>query len=202
MPTENHRAPYSGNPPTSFNPAPGALVVLRNWKWDGLPHWVLPCQYVDSDDFGHWLLLEAGQFISRPGYAIFPDKLSLILIPYEEQWAATFHTDGQEFGLRVYVDLVTDIRWTALGHGHGWEVNLVDMDLDVLGYDDGRTVLDDEDEFAENQKIFGYPDDMIADIEAEAYRIYEMVAAGEEPFDGRDIQMLKRARELAPQVSE
>ncbi|WP_084157212.1 DUF402 domain-containing protein [Haematomicrobium sanguinis] len=193
--TERHRAPYSGEPLTHFTAEPGELVVLRNWKWDGRPHWAVPSFYLGSDEYGHWLYQPAGHLISRPGFAFLAHRENLVLFPHDDQWVATFHTGGHEHGLWIYVDLVTDNRWQRLARD-GWEINLVDMDLDVLRFDDGRMVLDDEDEFEDHQKLFHYPQAMIDSIAADAERIYRQVEAGDAPFDHRDQQWLKRAQEL------
>ncbi|MFI5085299.1 MAG: hypothetical protein ACHP7K_05160, partial [Actinomycetales bacterium] len=47
----------------------GDVVVLRHRKFDGTPHWVIPCRYLGRDGHGHWLVRPAGSFISRPGAA-------------------------------------------------------------------------------------------------------------------------------------
>lgn len=178
-----------------FSPVVGDLVVARNRKWDGSPHWVVPGRYLGSDEFGHWIHQPAGSFVSKPGSGFIAASQAALLVPHSGEWVATFYDAAHPGGCTLYVDLVTDIAWGALDRDNGWELTLIDMDLDVVTAR-GRTWVDDEDEFAEHQVRYGYPAEMITGIQAECDRIYAEVLAGQAPFDGREAVWFERAAEL------
>lgn len=61
---------------------------------------------------------------------------------------------------------------------------VVDVDLDVIRFVDGRVEVVDRDEFEEHQVRFGYPPEVIDRTERETAGIHAIVAAGAEPFAG------------------
>ncbi|POC75119.1 hypothetical protein CRN61_33355, partial [Vibrio vulnificus] len=90
-----------------------------------------------------------------------------------------------------YVDIVTDIKWARLECGNRWEMTLIDMDLDVI-VNNGRTWVDDEDEFAEHQIRYGYPAEVIRSMQSACDEVHRMVLAHGGPFDGRNLQWQAR----------
>ena len=75
------------------------------------------------------------------------------------------------------IEYVTDEpRTTAAG------VTAIDLDLDVIGWPDGRVVLDDADEFDLHTELFGYPDATVAAAQATADDLVAAVTARAEPF--------------------
>lgn len=75
------------------------------------------------------------------------------------------------------IEYVTDEpRTTAAG------VTAIDLDLDVIGWPDGRVVLDDADEFEAHTELFGYPDATVAATRATADELVAAVSARAEPF--------------------
>ncbi|WP_394940989.1 DUF402 domain-containing protein [Psychromicrobium sp. YIM B11713] len=176
----------------SFGPAVGDLVVARNRKWDGSPHWVAPGHYLGSDDLGHWVYQSPGAFVSKPGSAFIARSGAALLVPFSGEWVATFYDVQHPNQCTLYVDLVTDIAWHPLVKDAGWELTLIDMDLDVVTEKE-HTWIADEDEFAEHQLRYGYSKEVIERIENECARIYQAVLAGLAPFDGREAQWFERA---------
>ena len=65
----------------------------------------------------------------------------------------------------------------------GWEVNSVDMDLDVIESREHGVFLDDQDEFAEHSAQMAYPQELVAAIEHEAASLLDLVGSGQAPFD-------------------
>jgi hypothetical protein len=61
-------------------------------------------------------------------------------------------------------------------------VTAVDLDLDVIERFDGGVFVDDEDEFAEHQVAYGYPDWLVAGAEAESARLVAEVRARAQHF--------------------
>ncbi|UYQ76311.1 YgaC family protein [Glutamicibacter sp. JL.03c] len=159
----------------------GALVVARAWKYNGLPHWVVPGFYLGSDQYGHWLHQPAGSLVARPGAAHLARTNALCLIPLEGSWVATLYADPAD-DFDVYIDLSLGVGWRPLQQG-GWEVNSVDLDLDVIRSRSRGTFLDDEDEFAEHGVSMGYPEELKAEIRAASDTLLDAVHRDEPPFN-------------------
>ena len=66
----------------------------------------------------------------------------------------------------------------------GSVVRAVDLDLDVIEALDGQVYVDDEDEFAEHQVLFGYPAEVIALAESTRDAVLAAVRDRQAPFDG------------------
>ena len=83
-------------------------------------------------------------------------------------------------GMRVYIDLGWDVRWSddpLLATG-------IDMDLDVVRVEGERgTWVDDRDEWEEHSAHFGYPADVMTHLEGLALDLEERVRAQVAPFD-------------------
>lgn len=170
----------------------GELVVLRNWKFDGNPHWVVPGEWLGSDQHGSWVAQRRGAFCSRPGIGFFAASDALLLVPHTGEWVATFYDANNPDGVQLYVDIATRIGWHRLGSGTV-EVNLIDMDLDVLKVARSPrrpdpVFIDDADEFADHSVQMNYPDALIARMQEECARIHAEVLAGTAPFDGIPVE--------------
>ncbi|WP_313814250.1 DUF402 domain-containing protein [Glutamicibacter sp.] len=163
------------------NPEFGALIVARAWKYNGASHWVVPGFYLGQDEFGHWIHQPAGSLIARPSTAHIAPCDALCLIPHEGQWVATLYNDEAE-DFDVYIDLASNIGWQQMKRG-AWEVNSIDLDLDVIRSHSQGTFLDDEDEFAVHSGEMNYPQELIDSIRRESERLLTQVAADHAPFN-------------------
>src|SRR5262249_43096873 len=107
------------------------------------------------------------------------------LFPRDAWWVSIWNAGG---GAELYVDVTTPPEWVSDDH-----VRMVDLDLDVIRLrDDGRVVLDDEDEFAQHQVELGYPDDVIAQARASAEFLMDAVRSGREPFGRASDEWFRR----------
>ncbi|MDL9981575.1 DUF402 domain-containing protein [Microbacterium sp. ASV49] len=159
-------------------PAPGTPIAFRWRKWDGSPHWVNECVYLGADEYGDWMGQPVGWRSARPGASFIAESPNVTLIPASGDYVPTFHRDHPR-RLWVYIDLAWDMRWTDAG-----EPEATDMDLDVVRADDGRGIwIDDRDEWDEHRVQFGYPDDVVAHLDALASDLERRVRTGEAPFD-------------------
>ena len=164
--------------------APGTPIRCEMTKWGNRPHWEFDGVYLGSDGHGDWIGFPAGTLMSRPGMTVRPTNLQVGLVPAgpdaqsEDQraWLATFHGPGGS--VLTYVDMTSVPRWD------GSVVRAVDLDLDVVEDLEGVIYVDDEDEFAEHQVLFGYPPEVIALAEATRDAVLAAVTAREAPFDG------------------
>ncbi|GAA3940466.1 hypothetical protein [Microbacterium soli] len=173
-------------------PEPGTLMIFRWRKWDGSPHWANEEVYLGSDRWGDWLGQPSGWRSVRPGREFIAVSPDVTLIPHADaahgaDHAVTVHRDHPK-GMRVYIDLAWNVRWTDGGTdaATGWPVLAtgIDMDLDVVRVAGERgTWVDDRDEWAEHSIRYGYPPETVAHLESLAVDLERRVRAQVPPFD-------------------
>jgi hypothetical protein len=176
--------------------SPGTAVRVVMTKWGGRPHWEFATTFLGSDDAGDWLGIPAGTRMVRPGaeYVAPVDQVGLVPAPGLDEgrwWLATFHGPGGE--VHTYVDVTAPPLWD------GREVRAVDLDLDVVRDLTDRVWVDDEEEFLEHQRTFGYPSEVVEQAEASATRILAAVTERWHPFDGTADAWLARLVDLPPE---
>lgn len=167
------------NPPV--RPAPGTRLLFRWRKWDGSPHWVHECVYLGHDRWGDWFGQRAGWRSTRPerDYLVGADNVTLL--PPLGQYALTVNV-APPATYRTYIDLGWDVRWDD--RDGFLEPTGIDMDLDVVNAVDGRGIwIDDRDEWDEHRVAYGYPLEIVAQLEALAVDLEARVRAGVAPFD-------------------
>jgi len=181
--------------------APGMPVRVEMTKWGDGPHWQYDATYLGADEHGDWLGLVAGTAYSRPGrrFTMPYDHVGLVpaAVDGARPWhLAAFYTEGgpswDALGgspVQVYVDMTTPPVWD------GRTVRAVDLDLDVVRGVNGTVIVDDEDEFAEHQVRYGYPDDVITGARASCDAVLAEVRSGRAPYDGTHRTWLERLRD-------
>ena len=137
---------------------PGDAIRVELTKWGDRPHWEFDGVYLGTDAAGDWIGFPMGSVMTRPGteYVAPNNQVGLVPAPglaVGRSWLATFHGPGGV--VATYVDMTTAPHWD------GSVVRAVDLDLDVIKTLEGEVVVDDEDEFAEHQVAFGYPDEIV-----------------------------------------
>jgi hypothetical protein len=159
--------------------APGSPVRIEMQKWGGRAHWSYDALWLGVDEHGTWLGIPAGTHMARPGATYVNPTAQVCLVPSTSiaagAWFATYHSPGST--MKVYVDMATPSIW------HGQLLRAVDLDLDVIRRLDDSVVIDDEDEFVEHQKDFGYPDEIVALAETACAEVARLVEKCEPPFD-------------------
>ncbi|WP_343320396.1 DUF402 domain-containing protein [Arthrobacter sp. TMP15] len=165
-------------------PVPGDIIVARNRKYDGSAHWVVPGHHLGSDEHGHWVFQGTGEFISRPGAALYTESDAILLIPHTGDWVATFFDDSHPAGVELYIDLAVEMGWHRIRDGVV-EFHMIDMDLDVIRTRDRGLYIDDQDEFADHRVTLAYPEELCLRVETACSALRTAVAAGNAPFDGR-----------------
>jgi uncharacterized protein len=159
----------------------GEPVLTRTTKWPGLPHWEREGVWLGADEHGSWLGRPAGARSRRPGRDYRNGEDGVALVPATAtDWLATLSRPSAPAGTEVYVDLVWDLAWAP---GERGVLTCVDMDLDVVRTADGRTWVDDEDEFAEHSARWRYPEDVRRRVRERADELLVAVRAGTPPFD-------------------
>ena len=167
--------------------AAGDAVRVQLTKWGDRPHWGFDGLFLGSDEHGDWIGFPAGTLMSRPGMEVRPPNDQVGLVPAgddaDRAFLATFHGPGGD--KRTYVDMTSVPQWD------GSVVRAVDLDLDVVEEIDGTVYVDDEDEFAEHQVLFGYPAEIIALAETTKDAVLAAVVHHRPPFDGSSDRWLE-----------
>jgi len=146
-------------------------------KWPDKPHWRFPMERIDEDDFGVWLgNLAPTPYTGPRGEGAWEHDF-VLCVPRDEWWIATFNAYTTDLGAQIYVDMTTPPEWPSENH-----LQAIDLDLDVVKLWDGTIYIDDEDEFAEHQVKFGYPQDVIVATRLCADTILDRVKRADEPF--------------------
>lgn len=152
-------------------------VVLR--KYDGRLHRWVTAQRLGEDDHGVWLGTPAGTTVhfNYGSRRINTTRLDAVrLIPRDRWWIAMFTAEPGE--REIYCDICLPPTWTTPA-----EVIVVDLDLDLARFrPGGRVILEDEDEFAENARTYGYPAEVITQATTAAAEVRAALTERAEPF--------------------
>lgn len=120
----------------------------------------------------------------------------LTLLPRDEQWwMCTWMWGNLDIDIELYVDIVHPPTWTS----DSW-LQVIDLDLDVIRYRNGRVVLDDEDEFAEHAVTLGYPPSVSASARSAATDLVAAVAEQKPPFATRPDRWVHAAAQLSEEL--
>lgn len=175
--------------------SPGTPVHVDYRKWDGSPHWQSDGTVLGADEHGCWVGFPQGTHFERPGAAFDIECDSVSLFPDAGYTPAFNQPGGRPEQVVVYVDITTPPVWSRAADG-GWQVTMIDLDLDVVQRANGFTYVDDEDEFAEHQRKFGYPDDVIQQAEADTRAVFDTLRDSRAPFDDTGRQWMHRLTAL------
>jgi uncharacterized protein len=159
-------------------------IQMRFTKWGGRLHWHYPVVPLGTDRHGWWLGGPKGTYFRRGDEEpVLRRHNYVMLVPDEGDWIASWHMDSET---EIYIDVTTrPIR-------NGNVIEAVDLDLDVIRRRDGQVLLVDEDEFAEHQVLYGYPEEVIARAQATADDLLTRVGAATEPFGRTGYEWLDR----------
>lgn len=145
-------------------------------KYDGALHWHCTTLHLGEDEHGVWLGAPSGTVLRRGhDHSITSGMAHVLLMPREGWWTGAFNAAPHK--TEIYCDISTTPEWPSDD-----EVTMVDLDLDVRRRRTGEVELLDEDEFAEHQRRYDYPPEVIAAAETTADRLMGLVAERVEPF--------------------
>lgn len=152
------------------------LVDFR--KWPDRPHWRFTVHPLGRDNYGSWLHLPKGSTIQRADKPpVVQESRSVMLIPDGEAWWVAFWNADRGSPFQLYIDICSPPEWSER------RVRMIDLDLDVARDWEGVPAILDEDEFAEHQKVYGYPEPLVSGARAAADRLFRQVDEYREPFD-------------------
>jgi uncharacterized protein len=160
-------------------------------KWGGAPHYRGPVRLLGEDEHGIWLWGWKDRTIWRGETPLFvTEQDALFLVARDAWWSLSWWLGHPEISL--YVNIQTPAVW------HGDRVTTVDLDLDIVRFNDGRLEIVDRDEFELHQGLYGYPEDLVAAAERATAEAFDLAAAGAEPFAGAAAERwIERARREA-----
>jgi protein associated with RNAse G/E len=158
-------------------------------KWDGSRHWQFAMNRLGEDEHGLWLWSPAGSDMQRGHEPLRrSSSINVKLIPDGKWWTAIWSWRSK---VDLYVDIITPPSW------NGETVTMVDIDLDVVRWPDGRVELVDEDEFEQHRKEFDYPPRLVDTARSTAARMAVAVEMRHEPFGAVAEAWMQQALNLA-----
>ncbi|MBT8214408.1 MAG: DUF402 domain-containing protein [Acidimicrobiia bacterium] len=153
----------------------GTPYTLQFLKRPETLHWRLDTLFVGRDEHGTWLASPTGT-VAQKGTAE-PKSIrnrGVHLVPDGAWWVFSFHPTSDT--ATHFLDIATPATFEAD------RVTMVDLDLDVIRFSDGRVILDDEDEFAEHQVTLEYPSAWIEAASGAAAWGVDAITRDVEPF--------------------
>ena len=155
-------------------------------KWPDQLHWQLEARVLGQDEHGVWLYIPAGTMARRGDEPARPFKIGFVsVVPDGEWWVGEFYWDHPNYA--VYINIGTPPEW------HGDRVHQIDLDLDVVRYLDGTVEVLDEEDFATHQRIYAYPDYVVAAARSASERAAAMLESYAEPFGSAAMTWLAKA---------
>ena len=154
-------------------------VSRYSTKYDGSLHYRYPLTVVQED-------VDLFILYGCPGTVCdsYRGQLTAKYHSLELYWSARFynltvmwHPDWRP--RMHYVNIATPATW------HDGTLRFIDLDLDVIWQaNSGAVILDDEDEFVLHQLSFGYPSELIEQVQRSAAEVRQLIAQSVYPFDG------------------
>lgn len=142
-----------------------------------------------EDEHGLWLWSPSGSPAQRGDEPVrYSKSINVKLIPEAKWWTAIWSWQKPD---ELYVDIITPPQWS------GSTVTMVDIDLDVVRWSDGRVEVLDEDEFEVHQARYDYPERLIETARATTAQLAVAVEERHEPFGDVGDSWVKMAIRLA-----
>lgn len=157
-------------------PVIGDTVWIQRRKWKNSPHYGSEGLFLGEDEHGRWLGAQPGNRMYKGTGPIRNGSYPVVWCVPRDGWFLAHYLIGHP-DLDIYVDIAAPAVWSDRS------VKIVDLDFDVIVWNDGRPVeLVDEDEFEMHRVELRYPQDIVAGARAAARRVLRQASAGEKPF--------------------
>ena len=164
----------------------GTPVHVDTRKWvDGstnamTEHWQVHGHHLGVDEHGSWVALPTGVISAKPTFS-FAFPYPHVKVITDSGWSANIcRPPGRGRAPVVYADMINIPKWTRVDGGY--RVTMVDLDLDVIEWNDGEIMIDDEDEFEDHQSRCRYSPDDIALANDACAAVQRLLQQGSEPF--------------------
>ena len=157
-------------------PTLGDTVWIQRRKWKDSPHYGSEGIFLGEDDHGLWLGAQPGNRMYKGTGPILRGKYPVVWCLPRDGWFLAHYLLGHP-EIDVYIDIAAPAVWSDRS------VKVVDLDLDVIVWNDGRPVeLVDEDEFEAHRVELAYPPDVVTAARAAAAVVLQRATAAEAPF--------------------
>ena len=151
-------------------------MELATEKWGGVPHYRGEVHLLGDDEHGRWWWGPAGGTIFRGDVPLFDRQQDvLFLAPPDAWWSVAWWIGHAE--VELYVNIGTPMVEEPE------RIVSTDLDLDVIRRVDGAVEVLDRDEWEEHQVRYGYPPDVVEQVEAVTEQVRLLVEGGAPPFD-------------------
>jgi protein associated with RNAse G/E len=161
-------------PGTAYHSISCRTIVWREVKFDGSLHRSATVVDLGTNGHGRWLFLPHGTQVTQSGGRSFDHPCdATALIPADGMWTAVWLAGWDP---DLYIDIA---RVVSVGDG---EVVTMDLDVDVVRRPGGEVDVLDLDEFELHRERYGYPDDLVRDVERATAEVSAAVADRRPPF--------------------
>jgi uncharacterized protein len=170
-------------------------VTVQFLKYPDHLHWGFETRWLGEDEYGTWVFAPQGSKRWKGTEPFRPvDFPAVFCAPHDGWWHLHYNGNvtlpgGEPIDITHFIDITTKPTWMTRDR-----YEMVDLDLDVLVTSEGEIRIDDEDEFAVHQVVYGYSQDMIARALAETRLIVSALEQNAEPFFEVAEAWLNRAR--------
>ncbi|RJQ09346.1 MAG: DUF402 domain-containing protein [Dehalococcoidia bacterium] len=156
----------------------GRPVRIASTKFDGSLHYEYDAMLLDQHGSVLRCWIRPGtRWVGYRGEGVLMHPFTMLFFT-DGRWYNVMH-QHQPTGARGQL---TYVNLGAPATFDGTTIRWVDLDLDVLRYEHGVEVHD-EDEFAEHSARWAYPDDLVAHLRATTADLVREVEAQTFPFD-------------------
>jgi protein associated with RNAse G/E len=157
-------------------PTIGGHVWVERRKWPDRPHYGSEGIVLGEDQHGVWVGARQGDRMYKGTESPVSGRYAIVWCIPPAGWFLAHFLVGHP-DLDIYIDIAAPAKWSERG------ASLVDLDFDVVVWNDGRRPeLVDEDEFEDHRVRFGYPDDLVESARAAATDVFAKASLGEPPF--------------------
>jgi protein associated with RNAse G/E len=153
---------------------PSRIRVLST-RYDGSPRDEWPAQLLEQKETLLCLRVLAGEEEIVEGRYRQSIADSFLALYWTDRWYNVWRFDRSE-GVVCYANVAMPCQFD------GSVLRWTDLDIDVVQYADGSTVVRDEQEFRERSVRLGYPAEMIRCALAARDELLRLAKAGEFPF--------------------
>ena len=166
---------------------------IERRKWPDAPHYSSEGYVLGSDDVGVWLGARPGNVVYRGGERSHIGQYGVVwCVPHGGWFLAHFFLGHPQ--LDIYVDVAAPAVWSERG------VHMVDLDFDVIVWNDGRPIeLVDEDEFEQHRVELDYPDHLVKGARSAARELFARVQAGAPPFSMEAVEPWRARLDQLPE---
>lgn len=163
-------------------------VTVQFLKNPDIVHWGFEAQWLGEDRWGHWIALPKGSRRWKGEEEVGPASAEAVFCAPRDGWWHLHYNGTTHPTYSHFVDIATPPVWVSDGR-----YEMIDLDLDVAVYHDGRVEVQDEDEFETHQVRYGYTAEMIRRAREETQLIVSALESRREPFFDVAAAWLSRA---------